>query len=634
MKKTLLIFVVMLFTFSIAYTQLIIEEVSQEDITITIVGDDPAGTTPTRNILFESPQGIPSVVAPVTLLVVNNLEFGNLTGTVTETETGNSIAGAEIVVSNSVDTTYVTYTNDSGIYIIEEIIAGYYSVECTADGYNSQVMPSVEIIIGQITSQNFALNAPVMVVDPLSINTTVHPDNPAQIDIAIQNTGNGQLEWDATIIRSDQKRISLPPASLDYPQGTDPTSFLRDTNPINKPADYNPIEFRGSVAWGYDAENNELVSFDVDVPSSLRTLGSITVGDFFAGDFLSGVNDFITAVCRIDDAFGTIDITNGVFNQVGTLPTTNPLIWEDFSRDPTDGTLYGIQTDGYHSNLYIIDPYNVTATLVGEIGFDIMVSIAIDGDGNMWGVDIHEDVLVSIDKNTGAGTEVGPLGFAANYAQSATWDPESGNVLLAAYSTIGELRIVDTSNGNTVVVGQLGPGPYGTEITLLAIPDYMPWITIEPDSAIVPSGGTSNLSVFINTADYSIGDTLNANIEIRSNPDVGAVIVPVTVLVDEVSAGETTELTETMLYANYPNPMLHTTTFSFSLKDRSHVKLSIYNVKGQLLDVLVNTVIEPTPSYMVDWDGTVKGKRLANGIYFYKLQVNNKTFFKKMVLMK
>ncbi|MBL7113775.1 MAG: T9SS type A sorting domain-containing protein, partial [Bacteroidales bacterium] len=62
--------------------------------------------------------------------------------------------------------------------------------------------------------------------------------------------------------------------------------------------------------------------------------------------------------------------------------------------------------------------------------------------------------------------------------------------------------------------------------------------------------------------------------------------------------------------------------------------LTIYNIKGQLVDVLVNTEIDPTPSYKVDWNGTVNGKKLANGIYFYKLETNTKTFLNKMILMK
>jgi len=58
--------------------------------------------------------------------------------------------------------------------------------------------------------------------------------------------------------------------------------------------------------------------------------------------FLEGVNDFITTVCYETNLFGTLDVSNGSFSQTGTLPPTGAQIWSDFSRDPTDGTLYGI----------------------------------------------------------------------------------------------------------------------------------------------------------------------------------------------------------------------------------------------------------------------------------------------------
>jgi len=514
------------------------------------------------------------------------------------------------------------------------MLVGYYTVECTADGYNPQVADNVLIVVDQTTTQNFALTAPVMTVNPLVINTSVDPATPIQVDITIDNDGDGPLEWDAMIIIPSQNPISLPPASPDYPRGTDPISLLKDTDPTGTPSASNPIQFRGSTAWGVDATVNELVSFDVDVPASFTTLGSITAGSFFAGDFLAGVNDFITTVTYQTNLFGTLDVSNGSFSQTGTLPPTGAQIWSDFSRDPTDGTLYGIQTDVYQSNLYVIDPDNVTATLIGPIGFDGIIATAIDGAGNMWGVDIALDVLVSIDKTTGAGTQVGLLGYDANYAQSATWDPASGNLLLAAYGTSGELRIADTSTGNTTVVGPLGP--LGHEVTVLAIPGDVtqPWITIDPTFEVVPAGGTSTLCVFLNTVDYPIGETLFANIEIISDPDVGTVIIPVTVLVsDTVSHGET-PVTETSLYANFPNPMLHSTTFNFSLRERSHVKLSVYNVKGQLVDIILDEDLDPCAEHPVVWNGTANGKKLANGIYFYKLETDNKTFLKKMILMK
>ncbi|TSA25102.1 T9SS C-terminal target domain-containing protein, partial [bacterium] len=74
--------------------------------------------------------------------------------------------------------------------------------------------------------------------------------------------------------------------------------------------------------------------------------------------------------------------------------------------------------------------------------------------------------------------------------------------------------------------------------------------------------------------------------------------------------------------------------FNFSLKDRSHVTLSIYNVKGQLVGILLDEDRDPNAKHTVVWDGTANGKQLANGIYFYKLETNSKTFLKKMMLMK
>jgi len=38
--------------------------------------------------------------------------------------------------------------------------------------------------------------------------------------------------------------------------------------------------------------------------------------------------------------------------------------------------------------------------------------------------------------------------------------------------------------------------------------------------------------------------------------------------------------------------------------------------------------------YQLEWSGASNDKKLANGIYFYKLETGNKTFLKKMILMK
>ncbi|MEA2105069.1 MAG: T9SS type A sorting domain-containing protein [Candidatus Cloacimonadota bacterium] len=94
------------------------------------------------------------------------------------------------------------------------------------------------------------------------------------------------------------------------------------------------------------------------------------------------------------------------------------------------------------------------------------------------------------------------------------------------------------------------------------------------------------------------------------------------------------EIQFTTLNGNFPNPFSKSTKISFSLKNPSHVSLSVYNLKGQLVECLVNEDLEGNQRFEAIWDGTSNGKKLGNGIYYYKLTADGKTFLKKMILMK
>jgi len=89
------------------------------------------------------------------------------------------------------------------------------------------------------------------------------------------------------------------------------------------------------------------------------------------------------------------------------------------------------------------------------------------------------------------------------------------------------------------------------------------------------------------------------------------------------------------LSQNYPNPFNPQTTISFSLREKSHVSLKIYNVAGALVKTLVNDVRAPGVSYKQQWDGRNNaGQSVSSGVYFYKLVSKNFTQTKKMVLLK
>jgi hypothetical protein len=104
-----------------------------------------------------------------------------------------------------------------------------------------------------------------------------------------------------------------------------------------------------------------------------------------------------------------------------------------------------------------------------------------------------------------------------------------------------------------------------------------------------------------------------------------------------IGVGDGPVILYTRLNPCFPNPFNPDkggTTISFSLKDRTYVTLSVYNIKGQLVATLLDDEMNPGTDYQVIWDGKSGNRNLGNGIYFYKLETKDKTFIKKMILMR
>ncbi len=88
------------------------------------------------------------------------------------------------------------------------------------------------------------------------------------------------------------------------------------------------------------------------------------------------------------------------------------------------------------------------------------------------------------------------------------------------------------------------------------------------------------------------------------------------------------------LFQNHPNPFNPTTTIRFGLPKAAHATLEIYDVGGRLVRTLVDSAL-PAKLHAIEWNGRNNhGTEVASGIYLYKLRVENKTFVKKMMLLK
>jgi alpha-L-fucosidase 2 len=80
---------------------------------------------------------------------------------------------------------------------------------------------------------------------------------------------------------------------------------------------------------------------------------------------------------------------------------------------------------------------------------------------------------------------------------------------------------------------------------------------------------------------------------------------------------------------NYPNPFNPSTKIKYELQKESEVKLFIYNVLGEKVAELVNT-IQQAGSYEVQWDA----KRFASGVYIYQIKADEFISSKKLLLLK
>ena len=88
------------------------------------------------------------------------------------------------------------------------------------------------------------------------------------------------------------------------------------------------------------------------------------------------------------------------------------------------------------------------------------------------------------------------------------------------------------------------------------------------------------------------------------------------------------------LSQNYPNPFNPTTKIDFSLPRSDDVTVTIYNLMGQQIKVLMNSNLE-YGYHTATWNGLDQlGRPVASGVYFSELRTRNFRKTKKMLLLK
>lgn len=93
-------------------------------------------------------------------------------------------------------------------------------------------------------------------------------------------------------------------------------------------------------------------------------------------------------------------------------------------------------------------------------------------------------------------------------------------------------------------------------------------------------------------------------------------------------------LAPTALHANTPNPFNPQTRLAYTLAGPCRVRLVVFDARGQLVRTLVDAE-RPAGLHAETWNGTDDGgRRVASGLYFYRLHAGDYESVRKMTIVK
>ena len=162
--------------------------------------------------------------------------------------------------------------------------------------------------------------------------------------------------------------------------------------------------------------------------------------------------------------------------------------------------------------------------------------------------------------------------------------------------------------------------------------------TSEANSVQLSTEGLEHLGVesavlidLLNTRTYNLHDQDIVSIHVEKPVTSFALLAGAQEAVNDY-AGQLTP-TKTVLYSNYPNPFFAFTTFEFALENQQYVDFSVFDAMGRRVATLFEGIKE-AGLHQVTWHGyDYTSRRVANGVYFYRLKAGEFEKTKKLILL-
>lgn len=275
--------------------------------------------------------------------------------------------------------------------------------------------------------------------------------------------------------------------------------------------------------------------------------------------------------------------------------------------------------------------------------FGSLISLLTDAIGDPWTNIPQEIMLFGRGGGVGWGSLCGTLNGSAAIISMVTPKADSTdlvNEIWGWYST--EQLPTDAANAATYTVqNYVGPLPQSTSGSVLCHPSVSQWCLVADKEV----GSTERKERCGRLA----GDIAAKTVEIL-NEYFQSTFVPTFQNSDGVAGCLTCHNTNTMTHMEcvschttahnqpslaesmsggavgyslgnaYPNPFNSYTTIQFSIPDKEKVRLEVYDLKGRLVNSLIDSEFMDKGSYKMEWNGTNnQGERVPTGIYIVRL---------------
>lgn len=391
---------------------------------------------------------------------------------------GGDVSGyTNVLISGlAAPTTYVAWVLDGDHfqydywYVDDVLLAPVpdHDVGVVSWDYPVQVVVQNTSVIPVATVGNFGLNT-----ETFTVTCTIGAYSQTQTVTGLASFANQQVSFPALI-----------PALGSLEQVVITTTLATDTVALNNTL-YDAlacVELH-TPALAMNAQTNEFVQFNLATPGTLNPLPTLYTGTYFmsGGDWMNGnwMGVEYDVGTLATDNYYEIDPLTGVY-----LPSLGEpgQAFMGIAYNENTGVLYGVT--GTSGSLYTMDPLTGLAGTGGALWYNLdgtptnlpdinglMIDIAYDNnplDPVLYGIDLGNDCLWTINPATYELTLVGFFGIDINYAQDAAFDQVNGLLFLTGYSTFGGLYWIDTEFGGAYLVGPLGTASY--EMDAFAIP--------------------------------------------------------------------------------------------------------------------------------------------------------------------